>query len=56
MIIGVLLAALLHGVYDTFANGWLGVGVAALSLLIFISYARTSDLMAREIVQTPATD
>jgi RsiW-degrading membrane proteinase PrsW (M82 family) len=56
MMIGVALAAVLHGAYDTFANGWLGVGVAALSLLIFISYVRTSDLIAKEIVQRTTSD
>src|SRR5207249_11796533 len=49
MLIGIGLAALLHGTYDCFSDSWFGVGVAVLALLIFISYIRTGDLIAKEI-------
>jgi len=54
MLIGIGLAALLHGTYDCFSDSWLGVGVAVLALMIFISYIRTGDLIAREIARSEA--
>jgi protease PrsW len=49
--IGLGLAALLHGTYDVFAGGWLGVGVGVLTLLVFISYIRTSNRISRELLE-----
>lgn len=37
---GLLGVAILHGVYNTFADGWFGFGVAMLSLGMFIGYVR----------------
>jgi RsiW-degrading membrane proteinase PrsW (M82 family) len=43
---GLAIAAVLHGTYDTFASGWIGVGLAALTILVFISYVRSADAIA----------
>lgn len=49
MAFGILIAATLHGLYDTLSGSWLGLGVAALSLIVFISYVRTSSLISSQI-------
>jgi RsiW-degrading membrane proteinase PrsW (M82 family) len=55
MLIGLAVAAVLHGAYNTFSNGWLGVGVAALTLLVFVAYVRTGDQISEEIAQSSAS-
>ncbi|MBC7882142.1 MAG: PrsW family intramembrane metalloprotease [Anaerolineae bacterium] len=50
---GLLLAALLHGLYDSFANHWLGLIIAALSILIFVSYVRSAEYIAADLARTP---
>lgn len=50
MILGVLIAAGLHGLYDAFSNSWLGLLIAALSILVFISYVRTADIITQELL------
>lgn len=48
---------MLHGTYNTLSGGWLGIVVAALSILVFIFYVRTDDVISREITadQEPAS-
>jgi RsiW-degrading membrane proteinase PrsW (M82 family) len=48
--IGLLLAAVLHGTYDTF-DGWFGVLVSGLTILVFISYVRSGDQISQEITK-----
>jgi RsiW-degrading membrane proteinase PrsW (M82 family) len=49
VLFGIGIAATLHGLYDCLSESWLGVGVAALSLIIFISYVRTSALISQQL-------
>lgn len=49
--IGVAIAAVLHGLYNTFAGGLLGVLVIAFSILLFVSYLRRSQHMVLEMQQ-----
>jgi RsiW-degrading membrane proteinase PrsW (M82 family) len=49
--VGLLLAAVLHGTYDTFCDGWFGVLVAGLTVLVFISYVRSGDQISQEITK-----
>lgn len=55
-LIGLLLAMVLHGTYDTFADdyGWVGASIAALSLLILISYIRAGDAISKDVMRTKA--
>ena len=46
---GIGIAATLHGLYDTLSGSWLGIGVAALSLIVFVSYVRTSALISKQL-------
>lgn len=46
---GIGIAATLHGLYDTLSGTWLGLGVAALSLIVFVSYVRTSSLISKQL-------
>jgi len=41
-VIGLCLVAVLHGAYDTFANNFIGLAIAFISLLVFVSYVRNS--------------
>jgi protease PrsW len=52
---GLGLAALLHGLYDTFSNGWLGLVIAAVTVLIFIAYVRTGDLITKALIAEEAS-
>jgi RsiW-degrading membrane proteinase PrsW (M82 family) len=45
--IGIAIAAVLHGAYNTFASGLLGIAVMAFSILLFVTYLRES----RQIVE-----
>ncbi len=51
MIIGLFVAMTLHGTYNTFSNGWLGVVFAALTLLVFVFYTRTADMIQNEMAK-----
>jgi len=51
---GLALACVLHGTYNTFAGGWLGLGMAALTLLIFLSYVRSGDVISQDLLARPA--
>ena len=52
LLIGLLIAATLHGVYDAFLSsnmGLLALLVAALTLFLFLSYRRNADRVIAEI-------
>ncbi len=49
MAYGIGIAATLHGLYDTLSGSWLGLGIAALSLIVFVSYVRTSALISTRL-------
>jgi RsiW-degrading membrane proteinase PrsW (M82 family) len=48
--IGIGLAAVLHGLYDTYAGVWSGAFVAALILFVFLGYVRTGDTIAEQVL------
>lgn len=54
--VGLGMVALLHGVYDTFADGWGGLGLAVASLLMFVSYARTDAHVISEVQKPILTE
>lgn len=47
---GIGIAATLHGLYDTFSGSGIGLAIAALSLIIFVSYVRTSALISNQLL------
>lgn len=49
--IGVAISAVLHGLYDTFANDLLGLAILAFSILLFVTYLRRSKQMVDEMQQ-----
>lgn len=49
--IGVVVAALLHGLYNTFTSSLIGLGILAFSILLFVTYLRRSKEMVREMRQ-----
>ena len=49
LLAGWLITASLHGVYDTFADSIIGVAVAVLSIVIFISYYRSGQTLQAKI-------
>jgi protease PrsW len=49
LLAGLLITASLHGVYDTFAGSIIGVAVAVLSIVIFISYYRSGQTLQTKI-------
>jgi RsiW-degrading membrane proteinase PrsW (M82 family) len=46
---GLLIAASLHGLYDTFSDSIVGVALALLSIVIFISYYRSGQTLQAKI-------
>jgi protease PrsW len=46
---GIAITALLHGFYNTFAGGWLGLVTIAFSILLFVAYLRRSKQMMLEV-------
>ncbi|MEM7595471.1 MAG: PrsW family glutamic-type intramembrane protease, partial [Cyanobacteria bacterium P01_A01_bin.83] len=52
--LGVTIAAVLHGVYNTFANSFIGLGVLAFSILLFVTYLHRSEVMIEEMKQAEA--
>lgn len=49
--IGVVVAAVLHGLYNTFTSSLIGLGILAFSILLFVTYLRRSKEMVREMRQ-----
>lgn len=49
--IGVVIAAVLHGLYDVFTSSLIGLGILAFSILLFVTYLRRSKEMVREMKQ-----
>jgi RsiW-degrading membrane proteinase PrsW (M82 family) len=48
LLAGLIICATLHGTYDTFSDSIIGVGIAVLSMLIFVAYYRSGvDLQAK---------
>ena len=43
VVVGILLMAVVHGLYDTFSASLLGVGIAAMTILIFMTYLIQGD-------------
>jgi RsiW-degrading membrane proteinase PrsW (M82 family) len=55
-VVGLSMVAVLHGVYDTFASGWGGLAIAVVSLLMFVSYARTDAHVVSEVQRPILTE
>ncbi|MBW4615012.1 MAG: PrsW family intramembrane metalloprotease [Desmonostoc vinosum HA7617-LM4] len=51
MFIGVAIAAVLHGSYDTFSEGWIGFAIIAFTILLFVAYLRRSQQLVAEMQQ-----
>ncbi len=49
LIAGLVIAATLHGLYDSFSSSVIGVPVAVLSVLLFISYYRSGQSLQTKI-------
>jgi RsiW-degrading membrane proteinase PrsW (M82 family) len=49
LLAGLATTALLHGLYDTFSGSLIGVGVAVLSIVIFVAYYRSGEVLQSKI-------
>jgi protease PrsW len=49
--IGIAIAAILHGLYDTFAGGTMGLIILAFAILLFVVYLRRSQQMMVDMHQ-----
>jgi protease PrsW len=47
--IGVIIAATLHGLYNTFAGGVAGLVIVGFTILLFVTYLRRSQLLVEEM-------
>ena len=52
--IGISIAACLHGTYNTFSNGLIGLAILAFSILLFVTYLRRSQELIAEMEQAEA--
>ncbi len=50
--IGIAIAAILHGVYDTFAGGFIGLVTVVFSILLFATYLQRSEQIIQKIQAT----
>jgi RsiW-degrading membrane proteinase PrsW (M82 family) len=46
---GLLVAGVLHGLYDYLADGWAGAALAALTVVTFVGYVRTGDRIGERL-------
>lgn len=51
--IGLVLAAVLHGTYDSLSSGWPGTFTAAAIVFVFAGYVRGGDAIADRLAGTP---
>lgn len=49
LLLGLGVAALIHGLYDFFAGSWLGLLVAGLAILMFVAYLRSAEHITQHI-------
>ena len=49
LLAGLIITASLHGLYDTFSDSLIGVAVAVLSIVVFISYYRSGQTLQAKI-------
>lgn len=54
LLLGIGVTAVLHGLYDFFAGGWLGLVVAGVTILTFVAYLRSAEHITQHITgQSP---
>ena len=49
LLAGLATTALLHGLYDTFSGSLVGVGIAVLSIVIFVAYYRSGEVLQAKL-------
>lgn len=49
LLLGLGVTALLHGMYNFFSNGWLGLAVAGVAILTFVAYLRSAEHITQHI-------
>jgi len=54
--IGIAVSAVLHGLYDTFSNTLVGLGILTFSILLFVTYLRRSKDMVKEMREAENTN
>lgn len=50
IVVGLLGVSMLHGLYNTFSNGWLGLVLAMFSLAVFIGYVRDEAVTVEAVL------
>jgi RsiW-degrading membrane proteinase PrsW (M82 family) len=51
IVLGLVVASVLHGTYDTFAANWLGFVLAALIIFVFVGYVTAGDAISERFAQ-----
>lgn len=54
LVVGLTLAAILHGSYNTFSDDWRGLLICVVTLIIFVGYSRTSEQIVKHLQTAPA--
>ncbi len=54
LLLGLGVAALIHGLYDFLAGSWLGIVMGATSILMFVAYLRSAEHITEHITGTAA--
>lgn len=47
--VGIGAMALVHGLYDVFSGGWLGLVLVIFSFLVFVGYTRSAEMLAEKV-------
>lgn len=53
VVVGLSAIAIIHGFYDTFSDGWFGLALCLLSLLLFIMYIRSAEKITEQLQTLP---
>ncbi|CCF85201.1 PrsW family intramembrane metalloprotease [Nitrolancea hollandica] len=49
VLVGIATSAVLHGLYDFFSDGFLGIAIFAITILLFASFARSADRISNQL-------
>lgn len=56
VLVGIATSAVLHGLYDYFADGFFRMAIFAITILLFASFTRSADRISNQLYFQPTTE